>query len=147
MKKKLSVKGIKLLKRLEGLRLQSYQDSGGVWTIGYGSTKDVIEGMEITEKEAEALLKKDLKRFERAVNHFTFLHQNKFDALVCFSYNIGVTAFKNSTLYKKLSTGERGHGIVFQIKRWVYVNSVRNKGLVKRRNAESCAFLSANYNR
>ena len=56
--------GIELIKQFEGCRLKAYKCPAGVWTIGYGHTKGVTEGMTITEEEAEDLLKKDIVNFE-----------------------------------------------------------------------------------
>lgn len=144
---KISEEGLALLKRLEGRRLTAYQCDAGVWTIGYGSTgDDIVEGLEITEAEAEKMLKKDLRRFEKSVRAtYSPMKQNVFDALTIFSFNIGVAAYENSTAYKRIVGKGSKLDVVFQIKRWCYVNKLRNKGLVKRRNAESCVYLSSNY--
>ena len=101
--------GINLIKKLEGCKLEAYQCSAGVWTIGYGHTgADVFKGKKITQNDAETLLKTDLKRFETAINNqlIVDLTQNQFDALVSFIYNIGINAFKNSTMLKYLNKGE-----------------------------------------
>lgn len=66
---KISAKGLALIKEFEGCELKAYVCTAGVLTIGIGSTgPHVYEGMTITEAEAEALLLKDLVRFEKAVN-------------------------------------------------------------------------------
>ena len=57
---KISKEGIALIKKFEGIELQAYQDSVGVWTIGYGHTKGVKEGDNISLKQAEKCLKKNL---------------------------------------------------------------------------------------
>ncbi len=67
--RKISKEGLALIKQLEGLRLGAYEDSGGVWTIGYGHTSaagapSVHKDMQITEKEAEKILCQDLKECE-----------------------------------------------------------------------------------
>lgn len=87
-----SNKGINLIRSFEGLRLASYQDAGGVWTIGYGHTADVTPGMTITEQQAIALLREDVRSAEKYVNPYVgvyHLNQNQFDALVSFTYNCG----------------------------------------------------------
>lgn len=89
---RISENGINLIKRFEGCRLEAYQDSVGVWTIGYGSTKGVYKGMKITEKQAEELLRKDLVNAELAVQKYDSKYhwtQNEYDALVSFAFNIG----------------------------------------------------------
>ncbi|MGL5713608.1 MAG: lysozyme, partial [Paraclostridium sp.] len=103
----ISQKGIDLIKQFEGCKLKAYLCPAGVWTIGFGSTSGVIEGMQITEKEAEEMLKKDLRYFERWVSKLieVELTQNQFDALVSFTYNLGEGALKGSTLRKKLNMG------------------------------------------
>ena len=58
---KISKEGIALIKKFEGIELQAYQDSVGVWTIGYGHTKGVKEGDNISLKQAEAMLEEELE--------------------------------------------------------------------------------------
>ena len=60
--------GIDLIKRFESCRLTAYQDFGGVWTIGWGHTKDVCEGMTVSQNEADACLVTDLEEYEGYVN-------------------------------------------------------------------------------
>lgn len=91
---KISQSGIDLIKGFEGLRLTPYKCESRVWTIGYGHTGGVDQNTSpITEKEAEELLKKDLKYFEKCVNNKDYvpqsLNQNQFDALVSFAFNLG----------------------------------------------------------
>lgn len=98
--------GLTLLKSFEGCKLKAYRCPANILTIGYGHTgEDVVEDMEITQEEADALLKKDLVRFERAVDAgaHTLLTRNQFSALVCFAYNIGVGAFLKSTALRKVN--------------------------------------------
>ena len=67
MKLTTSEKGKKLIKTFESKRLKAYQDAVGVWTIGYGHTKDVKQGMVITDEQADAFLASDLIYFENGV--------------------------------------------------------------------------------
>ena len=101
----LSQQGLELLKQFEGLELKAYQDSAGIWTIGYGDTgPSVSRGITITKQEAEERLKARLTReFEPGVVSLVKvpLTQNQFDALVCFAYNVGIQALRDSTLLKK----------------------------------------------
>jgi lysozyme len=139
---RVSQRGIELVKSVEGLRLEAYQCSAGVWTIGYGSTNGVKEGMKITEKQAEARIARDLQRFESAVNSLVDvpLSQEQFDALVSFAYNVGENALAKSTLLKKLNAGDyRGAAVEFE--RWNKVGKKPNKGLTRRRAAEKALFL------
>jgi len=94
--------GIGLIKKCESLELTPYLDDVGVWTIGYGHTKNVDASTPpITEKEAEELLRQDLEGFERQLNiQFSGLSQNKFDALVSLVFNIGYPHFAKSRLYQ-----------------------------------------------
>ena len=138
---KISRKGIELIKRFEGLRLKAYKCPAGVLTIGFGHTRGVLENKTITEKEAVKLLKEDLEIFEKAVKNFTKIpiNQNEYDALVSFVYNIGQTAFKNSTLLKKLNNGDK-IGAANQFLRWNKAGGKVLNGLVKRREAEKKLF-------
>ena len=89
---KTSTAGINLIKKYEGCRLEAYKCPAGVWTIGYGHTGDVSEGMKITQTRATELLKKDLERFEKNIAKYDAKYhwnQNQFDALVSFAYNLG----------------------------------------------------------
>ena len=83
---------VDMIKSFEGCRLDAYRCPAGVLTIGYGHTgKDVYEGLKISAAEAEALLRIDLQKYERAVENLGItLTQPQFDALVSFSYNCGV---------------------------------------------------------
>ena len=140
---KTSENGIGLIKRFEGLELEAYQDIAGIWTIGYGHTgPDVEPGMAITEREAEALLRADLKSREQAVSEAAIvpLTQNRFDALVSLVYNIGAEAFAGSTLLRRINVGE-GDDAIAEAWRWwnkATVNGVKREvlGLTRRRAAE-----------
>lgn len=138
--------GLTKLKSWEGLRLKAYKDSVGVWTIGYGHTSSagspvVKEGLVITEEEAEKILLKDLKVFEKAVKESVTvpLNENQYWTLVSFCYNVGETRFKSSTLVKKLNKGEYSE-VPKELMKWVYGTEngvkVKIKGLVNRRASE-----------
>lgn len=89
---KISDTGLKLIEKFEGLRLKAYQDSVGVWTIGYGHTKGVKSGDSITQAKAEEYLRSDVSTAESKVNKYLDnygFNQNQFDALVSFAFNIG----------------------------------------------------------
>lgn len=147
---KTSSEGLALIKRWEADpehvkagRFPSYRDVGGVWTIGYGHTgPDVRQGMAIDETEAAALLIKDIATAEKAVNAAVAvpLAQHQFDALVSFTFNVGVGAFKGSTLLKKLNKGDY-EAVPAQLARWnrATVNGKKTvvPGLVNRRAAEA----------
>lgn len=138
-------KGIELIKRFEGCKLQSYKCPAGVWTIGYGHTHMVKPGQSITEKQAETLLRNDLAVFERGVTSATagcFLTSNQFSALVSFAFNVGVANLRNSTLLKKVRSNPDDKAIAYEFRKWVYANGKPLDGLAKRREAESDLYFS-----
>ena len=137
----LGYKGTKILKFFEGCRLTAYQDSVGVWTIGYGHTKGVYDGMTITQEEAEQMLLTELEEYEGYVEKYVTvpLTQNQFDALVVWVYNLGPTNFRNSTLLKELNSGNYT-AAGKEITRWNKAGGKVLAGLVKRREAEAKLF-------
>ena len=145
---KISDDGMALIQRFEGLRLQAYQDSVGVWTIGYGWTQPVAgrkvgAGMAIDVATAERLLVCGVAQFEQGVERLVAVTvtQGQFDALVSFAYNLGLRALENSTLLRRLNAGDR-QGAADQFGRWVNAGGVRLDGLVARRAAERALFLT-----
>lgn len=105
---KISDKGIEFLIKEEGEVLTAYKCQAGVWTIGVGHTGDeVMPGLKITKEKSRELLKIDLKRFEDVLNKSVKypIEQYQFDALVSLAFNIGVNAFANSTVVKKINAG------------------------------------------
>lgn len=138
--------GINLIKSFESLRLEAYKDSVGVWTIGYGHTSGVYEGMKITEAQAEAYLRADLSTAENAVNtKVTYsIVQHQFDALVSFTFNVGTGNFGGSTLLKKLNAGDVS-GAADQFDVWIYAGGKVLNGLVNRRAAEKELFLNGTF--
>ena len=142
-----SPSGVDLICNFEGLRLKAYDDGVGVWTIGYGTTKypngiRVKKGDTCTLEQAKAYMQNDLKSFEQTVNNTVKvpLNQNQFDALVSLAYNIGSTAFKNSTLVRQLNEGNY-KAAANQFNVWVNAGGKRMQGLVNRRAAERTLFL------
>lgn len=152
---KLSDHGQTVIKNFEGLRLQAYRDSAGVWTIGYGSTryhdgKTIKPGDKLAnEEQAAALFKNTLGQYEDAVKSLVKvpLSQNQFDALCSFAYNEGTGALKESTLLRKLN--ERDYqGAADQFLVWNKITYPQNGHkivldvLVKRREQERQLFLT-----
>lgn len=144
----ISKSGIELIKRFEGLRLKAYQDSVGVWTIGYGWTqpvdgKKVGPGMLVDQATADRLLKCGVVQYEQGVNQLVKVKitQGQFDALVSFAYNLGLRSLSTSTLLQKLNDGDK-QGAADQFGRWVNAGGKRLDGLVVRRAAEREMFLS-----
>lgn len=131
------------VKRFEGLRLTAYRDSGGLPTIGYGTTKGVKMGMVITAQKAEEMLRADLAGAENSVNALKLnLKQGQFDALVDFVYNLGIGNLKSSTLLKKIKAGAPTAEIQAQFNKWVFCKGVKLPGLVKRRAWEAGLWAS-----
>ena len=138
-----SARGIELIKQHEGLMLDAYPDpgtGGDPWTIGYGHTgPDVIQGMEITEEEAEMLLKEDLEYFEKQVCNLINIRltQEEFDAIVSFTYNVGPGNLKSSTFRRRINAGEN-KAICFkeEFPKWIKGGNGPMPGLVKRRQSE-----------
>lgn len=140
----ISSNGLNLIKQFEGCCLRSYICPAGILSIGYGSTgPHVRSGMTMTEKEAEELLLKDVARFEEGVNKLVkvSLNQGQFDALVSFSFNVGLNALAESTLLRLLNNGQN-EGAASQFSLWVKAGSITLKGLVRRRAAEESLFRS-----
>jgi len=145
--------GLALLKRWEGLRLSAYQDSGGIWTIGYGHTSNagppaVTKGLTITWEKAEEILANDLKKFEDSVRFLVKvpINSNQFDALVSLCYNIGAGAFSRSTVLKRLNEKDY-NGAANAFLMWTKITrndgtKITLQGLVNRRLDERKLFLS-----
>ena len=137
-----SDKGLALTKSFEGLRLEAYQDCGGVWTIGYGHTGEgVTEGRTISEADAERLLLADLAEAVSCVNRTVVeaVLQNQFDAMVDFCFNAGRGNFLQSTLLRKVNLGDFA-GATVQFGLWVHAGGGVVPGLVRRRKAEAELF-------
>ena len=131
------------LKSFEGCRLQAYQDAAKVWTIGYGHTKGVKKGDNITQEKAEEYLREDVEEVEGQILALNLnLTQPQFDALVSFVYNVGSGAFKESTLLRFIREGRSENEIKKQFRSWVYSNGRTLPGLVMRREWESIRFFS-----
>jgi lysozyme len=145
---KISLEGISLIKKFEGCKLEAYKCSAGVWTIGYGHTADVKEGDVCTQEEAEKLLRADLFEFEKYVedNVIVDLGQNQFDALVSWTFNLGVGNLKSSTMLKKLNNSEY-KSVPFEIRRWNKAGGKTLDGLIRRRKAESLLFESKEWHK
>ena len=137
----ISQEGLSLIKKFEGCKLQSYKCAAGVWTIGYGSTNGIEEGMEISQESADMLLLEDVEVFEKAVNELVEvpLEQNQFDSLISWTFNLGPTNLKNSTLLKVLNNKNYDE-VPTQIKRWNKAGGKVLQGLIRRREAEALLF-------
>lgn len=139
-----SENGLNLIKKYEGCRLSAYQNKGDVPTIGYGHTAGVKIGQKITQSEADALLKSDIKEFEGYVKSMVKvpLTQSQFDALVSFTYNFGPGKLKSSTLLKKLNSGDY-NGAAAEFSKWNTAYGGKElAGLTRRRNEEKMMFCA-----
>ena len=137
----ISKEGIALIKKFEGCELEAYKCAAGVWTIGYGHTKDVKEGEVITKEEAESMLVHELQEYCNDVDIAVKvdLKQNEFDALVSWTYNLGPTNLNSSTMLRVLNESKHDD-VPTQIKRWNKAGGEVLKGLIRRRNAEALMF-------
>lgn len=138
----ISKRGLQLIKKFEGLRLVAYKDGGGVWTVGYGHTSNVLAGMQITEAQAEGFLRLDIHGAEYAIRRHVEvpLSQNEYDALVSFVFNVGATQFATSTLLSLLNDLDYNDAAE-QLPRWCHDNGIVVQGLLNRRRDERLMFL------
>ena len=142
--------GIATIRRFEGVVLTMYRDSAGLPTIGVGHllTKDELSSGKLalsvdwhqglTAAQADELLRRDLVQAEVAVGNAVTvpLSPAQFDTLVSFAFNVGATAFRNSTLVRLLNAGDYA-AVPDQLKRWVYSAGQVDGVLVKRRKDEA----------
>ncbi|HET8689174.1 MAG TPA: lysozyme [Methanosarcina sp.] len=137
--------GLELTKSSESFSAKAYKDSGGVWTVGWGTTR--INGRPVNKDDvvdelyALVLLKEDVASACETVNRLVTvpLNQNQFDALVDFVYNLGEEQFARSTLLKKLNAKDYV-GASNEFQKWVFDNGQVLKGLVVRRAKEKALF-------
>lgn len=116
----------------------------GKWTIGYGCTEGVVEGMRWTHAQALEALRQELAKHAEGVARVVTvdLTQEQFDALTLFSYNVGAAALASSTLLRKLNAGDLA-GAAPEFDKWVNSNGVKRvPGLVSRRAAEKALFMT-----
>lgn len=138
----LGAAGISLIQGFETLRLMSYQDERGVWTIGWGHTP-AQSGQTCTASQADLWFAADTAFACRAISETVTvpLSQNQFDALVSFTFNVGVGSEAHSTLLRLLNAGDYT-GAADQFLVWNHINGVVSAGLTRRRQAEQQLFLS-----
>lgn len=133
----MSPNGLNLLIQREGKRNKAYKDTKGIWTIGVGHTgPDVLPNSVWSDAQVSDALQKDLIWAEHAVNSVTIpLTQNQFDALVSFTFNVGIYAFNTSTLKRLLNLGKYEE-IPAQLDRWHIPPEI-----TPRRDSEKAQFL------
>lgn len=136
----ISNRGLDLIKSFEGCRLSAYKCPAGVWTIGYGHTSEVYEGMVISQAQADRLLVEDVQVYANAVDkyqsRFNF-NQNEYDALVSFTYNCGV-----GSLNAVMACCNTKQEIAEECKLYNKGGGVVLAGLVRRREEEYKLFMS-----
>ena len=133
----ISERGLNLIKSYEGCRLTAYRCPANVLTIGWGHTKNVYEGMSITQDEADRLLVEDVQVYANAVNKYVSkfnFNQNQFNALVSFAYNCGIGSLDSVCSCNTLDE------IRAELPLYVNGGGVRLPGLVRRRNEELALF-------
>jgi lysozyme len=138
------------ISKWEGLELNSYQDTGGVWTVGFGSTFNYIKnravqrGDKVTESIALQWLEKDTIKAQEAVKKLVIvpINKNQLIALTSLAYNIGIGAFRRSSLLKLLNAKEPKIKVADQFLRWRFDNGKEIEGLLNRRKDERKLFLS-----
>jgi len=139
---KCSQEGLALIKKFEGCRLKAYRCSANVLTIGYGHTGGVKEDDTISQPEADELLENDIAKFEKYVsdNVVPELKQYQFDALVAWTFNLGVGNLRSSTMLKKLNEDGDYDSVPYEMRRWNKAGGKTLDGLIRRRKAEGLLF-------
>jgi lysozyme len=139
---------LNLIKKWEGFRAKAYQDSVGVWTIGYGTTVnagvgiDPKPGMCITEDQAIGYLDVTVTKFASNVTKVLKkpANANEFGAMVSLAYNIGPGAFSRSSVLRLFNSGNKKEAAdAFLL--WNKAGGKVLRGLTNRRNDERALFL------
>ena len=147
---KTSQTGLDLIKRYEGVRRKPYRCPAGLWTVGVGHL--IGDGLSLPDSwnrtleaaEIDALLAKDVARFERGVARYISakLTQGQFDALVSFSFNLGLGTLQRSKVRLKLNRGDMD-GAIASLLKYNKAGGKELKGLTFLRKAEAALFLSS----
>lgn len=158
----LSEQGTALIKGFEKCRLEAYQDSAGVWTIGWGNTSyengtRVKEGDKLSQYRADDLFTRIVQRFVNDVNFLTKginLLQHQFDALVSFAYNVGsdidmdkiAEGLGDSTLLKLIRLDTNDPKIESEFMKWNKSRGKKLDGLTRRRKSEAHLYYTGQLN-
>jgi lysozyme len=144
-------KTLDIIKKFEGFEPIAYKDAGGVWTIGYGNTfyedgTKVKEGDSISHSEAEKLLKNVVDDFANKMTDEIRVQLNdcQFGALVSFTYNVGISAFRRSTLLRKVNADPDDEDIKLEFLKWTKAGGKTLAGLAKRRKEEADFYFNNN---
>jgi lysozyme len=147
---KLNKLGIDLMHHFEGCRLEAYQCSAKVWTIGWGNTfyengTPVRQGDKISQDRANSLFVFVANKFAGEIKKLikTNLTENQFSALVCFAYNLGTGNLAKSTLLKKVNANPNDATIANEFLRWNKAGGKVLAGLTRRRTAESKLYFTS----
>jgi lysozyme len=142
--------GIDLMHYFEGCKLEAYQCSAKVWTIGWGNTfyengTPVKQGDKITQDRANSLFVFVANKFADEIKKLikTNLSENQFSALVCFAYNVGTGNLAKSTLLKKVNSNPNDATIANEFLRWNKAGGKELLGLTRRRTAESKLYFTS----
>lgn len=139
-----SQKAYDLIKHWEGVRLQSYQDEKGVWTIGYGCTGyNIVRGLTWTQSQADYALKDRVEAIGRILNGciMSAITQNQFDSLLSLAYNIGQGAFRGSTILR-LVNKRQFEEAAKEFPKWCHIGGKTSTGLLNRRLSEQALFCA-----
>jgi lysozyme len=138
---KISEEGKALIKKFEGCKLEAYLCSAGVPTIAFGRTKNVKLGDTCTQEQADAWLEEELEEYTGYVSDAVTqtLQQNQIDAMVAWTYNLGPSNLRSSTMLQVLNEG-KFQEVPQQMRRWNKANGKVLEGLERRRLAESMLF-------
>lgn len=146
---KINDKGIALIKSFEGCKLKAYQDSVGIWTVGYGATfyqdgSKIKSGDTLTQQQADELLSYHVDLFAEKVKPLIKgeLSDNQFSALVSFAFNLGAGALSKSTLLKKVNANPEDESIRAEFAKWDKAGGKQLRGLTRRRKAEADIYFS-----
>ena len=139
---------IDAIKGFEGWRSRAYRDSVGVWTIGYGHTSAagkpaVHSGQQISKKQGEEILRRDMEKFASGVRKLIKVHlnDNQFGALVSFAYNVGLGNFKKSSVLRVVNARQFDQ-VPRRLALWNKAGGRVLKGLVRRRGEEAALFMT-----
>ncbi len=142
----ISLNGIKLIKFFESFKSRTYICPAGLKTIGYGHViKDKkYDNITMNEYMAHDLLIQDIVPITQALKSYisVVLNQNQIDSLYSFIFNVGIGAFKNSTLRKKINCSSNTDTIFSEFLKWSYINGKKSTGLYQRRMLEAKLFLT-----
>ena len=157
---KVSDKAIQMIKHHEGVRQKPYRCPAKLWTVGVGHVlyprqgalkmeeRDSVpleerDNRTFSMEEVDGILRDDLNRFERGVERYcpVKLTQGQFDALVSFSFNVGLGTLQRSTLRQKILRGDM-EGAAEEFLKYTIGGGKVLKGLVNRRTDERAMFLS-----